>query len=377
MSMRALGLWLCLLGGCCLPGRAAMPPALSIDGVTLCPLRYIAEWFGARVDYHKPTRHITIRAGECTIGLTIDSAVAAVDGRPVPLAQPALLKDGLTYVPVRFVAEALGARVDDLASLDREASGLISVRNSATGDLLVLRLVGGDIQPLSAPGLREAMVLAAAANGPAMELGKLLVETPALRNARDQQGETALYKASAAGRLDCVSQLLMHRADATLATIDRRTPLHAAVEGGWEKIAALLIAHGARFNAKDLLSVTPLHLAARRGRADLVKMLLDYGVYPDAKDLYGQTSLFDAAGAGDVPTATLLLDAGAKVDAYDVDRYTPLHRAAAAGKAEIVTLLLARGAAPAPIAKGGKTPRRLAEEKRFTTLAALLKAAGG
>jgi ankyrin repeat protein len=373
MRMREIGCWLCLFGMLSAPA-APLPSALSLDGVTLFPLRYIAEWFGAQVEYVKPDRRVTIRLRRHVVKLTIGQAQASIDGRPATLTHPAVERAGVTYVPVRFVAEALGARVDLLASLDPAAAGFVTIRDRDTGDVLLLRVpdAGKEIHPPNAKALR---LLDAAAAGDAATVHDILAETPALRNARDLNGETPLFKACAAGHYDCVNELLVRGADTTIPTLDRRTPLHAAAAGGREKILALLIGHGARFNAKDVLGVTPLHLSAGAGRADMVQTLLVYGAYVDGKDVYGQTALFEAARAGDEPTATLLLEMGAEVNARDIDRYTPLHRAAVNGRSGLVALLLARGADPRAVAKGGSTPRLLAEAKGFTEAAEALKAA--
>ena len=363
-----------LLGMLSLPGWALLPSALTVDGVTLFPLRYIAEWFGAQVDYRKPGGRIAIRVRGHVVRLTVDKAQAAIDGHPVTMSRPALVRAGVTYVPVRFVAEALGARVDLLAALDPAAKGFVTIRDADTGDVLLLR-VPDDDDVIPPPDTDARRLLAAAGGGNAAVVREVLEQTPKYRNVRDLAGETPLYKACAVGSQECVNELLVRGADATIPNLDRRTPLHAAAGGGWEKILALLIAHGARFNAKDVLGVTPLHLAARAGREDLVKTLLDYGAYVDGKDIYGQTALFEAARAGDVPTATLLLNSGADVNARDVDRNTPLHRAAANGRVTLVPLFLVCGADPKAVAKGGKTPRQLAEAKGFAEVAEMLKTA--
>ena len=46
------------------------------------------------------------------IEIFINSAVAFVNGAPVELDAAAFIKDSRTYLPVRFVSEALGAEVD-------------------------------------------------------------------------------------------------------------------------------------------------------------------------------------------------------------------------------------------------------------------------
>jgi len=53
----------------------------------------------------------TVSTPERTIILTIDHPVAVVDGREVPLDAPPVIRNDRTMVPVRFVAEQMGAKV--------------------------------------------------------------------------------------------------------------------------------------------------------------------------------------------------------------------------------------------------------------------------
>ncbi len=78
-------------------------------GRTLVPMRGIAEWLGANVEYHKP--RITITLGQTVIGLIVGSEFATVNGNPVQLSAPARVYGGTTCVPLRFVGEALGLKV--------------------------------------------------------------------------------------------------------------------------------------------------------------------------------------------------------------------------------------------------------------------------
>lgn len=81
-------------------------------GQTLVPLRYVAEWLGADVAYEAETATTTLEARGKTIVVKRNSRQAHVNGESVQLVAAPFLRNGITYVPVRFVGEALGATVD-------------------------------------------------------------------------------------------------------------------------------------------------------------------------------------------------------------------------------------------------------------------------
>lgn len=93
-------------------------PAYVVDGRTMVPVRLIAETLGAEVEWIGSTRQVRITLGGREILLTIGSAVALVDGVETALYSgiPAVIAhDGTTkrtMVPLRFVAEQLGASAE-------------------------------------------------------------------------------------------------------------------------------------------------------------------------------------------------------------------------------------------------------------------------
>lgn len=87
------------------------PPFID-NGRTLVPLRAIFEALGAQIGWNGATRTVTGTRAAKKVVLTVDSDQAQVDGQAVKLAVAARIRDGRTFVPLRFVAEALGATVD-------------------------------------------------------------------------------------------------------------------------------------------------------------------------------------------------------------------------------------------------------------------------
>lgn len=80
---------------------------------TLVPIRFISEGLGAKVDWNPLVQQVTIEDGGKAIVLTIGSKSVLVDGvQQVIDCAPLVVSPGRTFVPLRFVSETLGAAVD-------------------------------------------------------------------------------------------------------------------------------------------------------------------------------------------------------------------------------------------------------------------------
>ena len=91
-------------------------PPIIVSDRTLVPLRAIAEAFNAQVNWNPDTKQVTVAIGDKTILLTIGNPKASVNGQPVyidpqnPQVVP-IISNSRTMVPVRFIAETMGATV--------------------------------------------------------------------------------------------------------------------------------------------------------------------------------------------------------------------------------------------------------------------------
>lgn len=96
-------------------GHALFTPQQPVmtSGRTLVPMRSIFEAMGTEVKYDAPTKVITAKTtdGKTSIVLALNSPDATVNGQPVKLEVPAASMNGSTMVPLRFIGEALGAKV--------------------------------------------------------------------------------------------------------------------------------------------------------------------------------------------------------------------------------------------------------------------------
>jgi len=83
-------------------------PFINDAGRTMVPVRFIAEAMGLAVQWDGEKRQVIITGEGTEVVLTIDSNIAMVDGTPVKMDSKAVIVDGRTFVPLRFVAEAFG-----------------------------------------------------------------------------------------------------------------------------------------------------------------------------------------------------------------------------------------------------------------------------
>ena len=98
------------------PGRGTKPIILKGWDRTLLPIRAVAEGLGGEVGWDGKERKVTIYLGGNEVVLWIGNPVAEVNGNKVYIdannhkVKPIIINDR-TMLPVRFVAESLGAYV--------------------------------------------------------------------------------------------------------------------------------------------------------------------------------------------------------------------------------------------------------------------------
>ena len=83
-----------------------------VDGRTLVPMRGIFEALGAEVGWIDHSKTVTGTRNNKTVKMRIDDNMAYIDGAETILDVPATIINGRTMVPVRFISEMLGEKVD-------------------------------------------------------------------------------------------------------------------------------------------------------------------------------------------------------------------------------------------------------------------------
>ncbi|NPV44454.1 MAG: copper amine oxidase N-terminal domain-containing protein, partial [Firmicutes bacterium] len=88
-----------------------VPPVVKA-GRTLVPFRAITEALGAEVSYDPETMTVTVTKGDIEVILTLGSTIAVVNGEEVEMDTNPELISNRTFVPIRFLSQALGADVE-------------------------------------------------------------------------------------------------------------------------------------------------------------------------------------------------------------------------------------------------------------------------
>jgi len=82
-----------------------------IEGHTVIPLRGVFDHFGAKLSYNGKTEEVTIEINNKEIVLKIGSNKAIVNGKEVKMDTKAIVKNGRTLIPLRFIGEQLGYKI--------------------------------------------------------------------------------------------------------------------------------------------------------------------------------------------------------------------------------------------------------------------------
>lgn len=83
----------------------------NIDGRVLVPVRAVVEKMGATVDWNEQTKQVEVKKGDVDIVLTVNEPSISVNGTKKELDTAPQVINGRTMLPIRAVAEELGATV--------------------------------------------------------------------------------------------------------------------------------------------------------------------------------------------------------------------------------------------------------------------------
>ena len=225
------------------------------------------------------------------------------------------------------------------------------------------------VRAVSTAGVRstvERRLFSAAEQGNVAGVQEALASGTAV-DALDENGHTALLRASLGGRATVVVALL--RAGASVHACDRHgnQPVHYAALAGATPTLEALIAGGSAVDARNSDGATPLFLATFRRHGDTVTALLAARADPAVADSRGNCPAHLAA-AGNAPLLSQMLLSrdvlsGAAVASVNIHTSTAHHGAAASRAARITN-------------ERGETPLRMAVTGNHAAAFAVLLRAG-
>ncbi|MHB0935529.1 MAG: ankyrin repeat domain-containing protein [Armatimonadota bacterium] len=345
--------------------------------------------------------------GEQEIAMSLQAAVI-LNGKPVKLAQPAIVVAKDTYLPVKALAVPLGQQV----TLDA-GQRMVTLRHPVYHAKTTLFLDPAD-------AVQSQAIIILAEQGKTERVTELLQANPKLLQARDMWGNSLLYHAAGSGQLDLVKALLdkgldlretgwgnwspLHMgavayppvlalllengADARAAFVfGGVTLLHEAVEAEQPESVELLLKYGADPNAKadyDMIvstgdnyhGITPLHIAMRVNQYDCARLLLDHGADPNGAGARPDP-LSMAIEFGDLRLVKLLVDRGAAIDGKDgAEGWHHLQLAATVNKADIIRYLIEKGIPVDARDPQGRTPLMIASDNNALAAARQLLDSG-
>ncbi len=170
----------------------------------------------------------------------------------------------------------------------------------------------------------------------------------------NQYGDSALHVAAMLGNLEVTRILFQHKADASVSSFGRRTPLMKSCLHGNLDVTKELVANGADPNHTDYQLMSGFIYACSKGQQDICAFLLQRGADIDLQNWKGETGLILAVKNNHLPVAKLLLSEHCDVDretlpqVLDYDEMpglsTALHVASRDGSVRMCRALLQHGA---------------------------------
>lgn len=82
------------------------------SGRVLAPVRDLASALGATVNWRPENKTITVEKSGTELQMTLGRDAGTINGIPVKLPVPIKSENGSALIPVRFLAESLGYKVD-------------------------------------------------------------------------------------------------------------------------------------------------------------------------------------------------------------------------------------------------------------------------
>ncbi len=111
------------------PLELSQPPIVK-DGVTLVPIRAVFEALGMDVSWNGGDNSVTAVKNGKSVFVTVGSSAARINGQAVELDQAPVIENGVTFVPLRVIGEAMGVDV----AWDQENYTVVMTKDDSPAD---------------------------------------------------------------------------------------------------------------------------------------------------------------------------------------------------------------------------------------------------
>ncbi|MHA6534734.1 C40 family peptidase [Paenibacillus sp. BAC0078] len=87
-------------------------PPLNLNGTVLVPMRGLFEAQGAKLSWNNADKIVTATKADTTLTYRIGALTADLNGRTLSVEVPGQIAGNSAMIPLRFISEALGSKVD-------------------------------------------------------------------------------------------------------------------------------------------------------------------------------------------------------------------------------------------------------------------------
>lgn len=194
-------------------------------------------------------------------------------------------------------------------------NGNTPLTRALTGDITLLQTLLTTKNVLSHDSAGNTPLHIAIMHDAPLSFIKYIVDTNADVNARNKNGDSALYLTVQKNRKTVGELLLDHGASVFSTNTQNYSPLRLALTNGGTVQDWLITS--STLNATDGSGNTPLHYAAEWKLDDALKALIQKGAKVNAVNANGENAIFTAVHADSPSTINILVEAGTVVDAHN------------------------------------------------------------